>query len=81
MNYRKLNFLTDLLVNKVITKVVNDELIDVAEVLSIENNSYVGFDGVPVKNPSKYKNKMFGCSINLLNFEETLKINGIDYFK
>ena len=79
MEERKLKFLTDLLVNKVITKVVIDELVDVAEVKSIENNSYVNFDGVDVKNPSKFKNKMFGCSINLINFNKTLEINGITY--
>ena len=79
--YDKKEYLLDLINNNVIKKVIlkNDETDDIGIIKKITNRSYFDFEKpLKVKKPSHNKNLIFGCGIDILDLEKTLKLNNIE---
>lgn len=79
--YDKKEHLLDLINNNIIKKVIlkNNETDDIGIIKKITNRSYFDFEKpLKVKNPSHGKDLIFGCGIDILDLEKTLKLNNIE---
>lgn len=72
-----LNLINEGVIEKVILK--DDKTDDIGIIKKITNRSYFDFKKpLKVKNPSRNKNLIFGCGIDILDLEKTLKLNNIE---
>jgi hypothetical protein len=77
----KLEKLTDLILNKQITKVMIEDSDEIAEIQEVRNGAYLEFvDGVKLENSYSWRNLCFGCSIALLDYDRTLQLNGLSEY-